>query len=520
MKNKKLFGSVAALLASLALSTAQDNPASLGGVPSASNSGAGDGTPSQPTPVAEPAPKGSGFPGSTPAPASTPTDPVSAQPRSQAPTTGATQNNPNNRSSRYGNIRQGENPLNTSSAPAGLDQKAFDYALSNGVVEEEGNLNLEAAIASYQRVVNQFDNQRQTAANAIFRLGECYRKLGRFQEAKAEYARILREFPDQVELTKLSHTHLFDDGGTGRLPRGAQSAPAQYAQRLQQIVSRAPGTPGGSTDSSALNRTEDPRTTSRSSTGVANASSGGGNSFGGGGVGGGGGRGLGGGGFGGGGGGLGAGAGGRPSGDSGSSSFGTAGGVPGQTYWPETSTVPGGSGNNALVRYGYATGSTGASESERELAQVKSQLAAAKREKADAENLMNLVPQAKPEALPDQASVDQRYRQLKEQYEQAVLNGVDGTSEHLAAVELATKKLETWVKKIYLPELAARLHYAVGNYDRLVRQVRELESAIKRETSRLPVGQVERRQSESEKAKEGAQAPDQKAEKSQLPAVR
>ncbi|MEK7685541.1 MAG: tetratricopeptide repeat protein, partial [Verrucomicrobiota bacterium] len=52
-----------------------------------------------------------------------------------------------------------------------------------GLFEEEGNHDLAAAIQAYQTVISQFDEQRKTAANAIFRLGECYRKQGKTNEA-------------------------------------------------------------------------------------------------------------------------------------------------------------------------------------------------------------------------------------------------------------------------------------------------------------------------------------------------
>lgn len=81
--------------------------------------------------------------------------------------------------------------------------------LMNGMFEEDANLNLEAAIDSYLSMISSFDSQRPAVANAIFRLGECYRKLGHTEEAKVQFARILREFPDQAPLVKLSQQRLF-----------------------------------------------------------------------------------------------------------------------------------------------------------------------------------------------------------------------------------------------------------------------------------------------------------------------
>ena len=80
--------------------------------------------------------------------------------------------------------------------------------LQKGLFEEEANHNLEAAIQAYQAVVTQTEKDRQFAATAIFRLGECYRKLGRTNEANVQYQRIVKEFSDQTELAKLSQSYV------------------------------------------------------------------------------------------------------------------------------------------------------------------------------------------------------------------------------------------------------------------------------------------------------------------------
>lgn len=80
--------------------------------------------------------------------------------------------------------------------------------LQQGLFEEEANRNLDAAIANYQLLAAQFDKNRQIAVTAIFRLGECYRKLGKTNEAVVQYQRILRDFSDQQTLVTLSQQNL------------------------------------------------------------------------------------------------------------------------------------------------------------------------------------------------------------------------------------------------------------------------------------------------------------------------
>jgi ankyrin repeat protein len=92
--------------------------------------------------------------------------------------------------------------------PPSLPANDLTAALQRGLFEEEGNRDLEAAISAYQSLATQFDKSRQVAATAIFRLGECYRKLGRTNEAVAQYERIVREFTDQQTLATLSRQNL------------------------------------------------------------------------------------------------------------------------------------------------------------------------------------------------------------------------------------------------------------------------------------------------------------------------
>ena len=81
-------------------------------------------------------------------------------------------------------------------------------ALQKGLLEEEANHNLDAAIQAYQSVVNQFDDQRKIAATAVFRLAECYRKQGKTNEAVAQYQRLVQDFSDQESLVGPSERNL------------------------------------------------------------------------------------------------------------------------------------------------------------------------------------------------------------------------------------------------------------------------------------------------------------------------
>ena len=105
---------------------------------------------------------------------------------------------------------------------------ALTEKLQRGLFEEEANRNLDAAIKEYQAVVTQSDEQRKVTATALFRLGECYRKLGKTNEAAAFYQRITRDFSEQEQLAKLANDLL----------RPAASAASSQSPVVQELERR------------------------------------------------------------------------------------------------------------------------------------------------------------------------------------------------------------------------------------------------------------------------------------------
>src|SRR2546421_9548791 len=85
--------------------------------------------------------------------------------------------------------------------------------LQHGLYEEEANQNLDAAIKAYQSVIDQSQEQRKVVATALFRLGECYRKLGKTNEATVQYQLVIRDFSEQEQLVKLSRQNIAKVGG-------------------------------------------------------------------------------------------------------------------------------------------------------------------------------------------------------------------------------------------------------------------------------------------------------------------
>jgi ankyrin repeat protein len=116
--------------------------------------------------------------------------------------------------------------------------------LQKGLFEEEANHNLDSAIKVYQAVVQQTDEQRKIGAMALFRLGECYRKLGQTNNAVVYYQRVLREFPEQNELVKSSRRLITELGVEPEIQTaasmGAKNAEAEELAQIQKIFRESP----------------------------------------------------------------------------------------------------------------------------------------------------------------------------------------------------------------------------------------------------------------------------------------
>lgn len=119
---------------------------------------------------------------------------------------------------------------------AGAQTNNLTTLLQQGLFEEQANRNLDAAIADYQSLAAQFDKDRQLAATAVFRLGECYRMQGKTNEAALEYQRIVNEFSDQTSLATLSRQN---QAGLGPAPAKA-APPENSAATLWDKVKNLP----------------------------------------------------------------------------------------------------------------------------------------------------------------------------------------------------------------------------------------------------------------------------------------
>jgi len=119
---------------------------------------------------------------------------------------------------------------------AAVAQDRIEDSFRKGILEEESKQNLPAAIQAYQSVLTQYDNDRKTAAAALFRMAESYRKFGKNDEAAAAYRRVVREFADQSRLVEQSRGHLPPaETAVGNQPT-AESRARYRALKMEEIV--------------------------------------------------------------------------------------------------------------------------------------------------------------------------------------------------------------------------------------------------------------------------------------------
>jgi|GEM_PF-2265252 len=104
--------------------------------------------------------------------------------------------------------------------------------LQEGLFEEEVNRNLKSAMKHYLALLDAYDANRKIAATAVIRLGECYRKLGRTNDAVSLFNRVTREFSENTNLVATATTRLQQLGATIDAPT---PKPHDGLDRLERV---------------------------------------------------------------------------------------------------------------------------------------------------------------------------------------------------------------------------------------------------------------------------------------------
>ncbi len=86
-------------------------------------------------------------------------------------------------------------------------QHSPEHLLQAGVYAEEIKGDLPEALKFYQKIVQDFPDNRPVAAKAQLQIGICYEKLGQ-QKAIAAYQKVLENYPDQSEIVARARERL------------------------------------------------------------------------------------------------------------------------------------------------------------------------------------------------------------------------------------------------------------------------------------------------------------------------
>ena len=87
-------------------------------------------------------------------------------------------------------------------------EPSIEQLYQDGQHKEEIVGDLEAAIESYRKVVEKQLKDRKIAAQAQLRIGLCYEKLGKTQEAQTAFRQVADRFPDYAEVVDTARRYL------------------------------------------------------------------------------------------------------------------------------------------------------------------------------------------------------------------------------------------------------------------------------------------------------------------------
>jgi hypothetical protein len=90
--------------------------------------------------------------------------------------------------------------------------------LEKGIYAQETKGDIDSAITIYQQLVAESDVNRSLAAQAQFRLGQCYLKKNQTADATAAFQKLIHDFPNETNLVAQAREHLPSDLTLGPVP--------------------------------------------------------------------------------------------------------------------------------------------------------------------------------------------------------------------------------------------------------------------------------------------------------------
>ena len=92
--------------------------------------------------------------------------------------------------------------------PAAFAAETPSAMLEKGIFQEETAGNLDAAVKVYKQIVDEANAARHAVAEAQYRLGVCYQKQGKKDEAQAAFRDLVAKYADEKELVAKARKEL------------------------------------------------------------------------------------------------------------------------------------------------------------------------------------------------------------------------------------------------------------------------------------------------------------------------
>src|SRR5579859_3723229 len=80
--------------------------------------------------------------------------------------------------------------------------------LEKGIYAQDTKGDIDSAIAIYQQLVAEQDINRSLAAQAQFRLAQCYQKENRIADATAAFQKLVHDYPNETNLVAQAREYL------------------------------------------------------------------------------------------------------------------------------------------------------------------------------------------------------------------------------------------------------------------------------------------------------------------------
>jgi tetratricopeptide (TPR) repeat protein len=126
-------------------------------------------------------------------------------------------------------------------APSHVEAEAPSAQLEKGIFQEETAGDLDAAVKVYKQIVDSAAAQRHAVAEAQYRLGVCYQKQGKKDEAQAAFRDLVAKYADEKDLVAKAQKELGESAPSRRIAGEGAPMPTPKYEPLELNPAPWPG---------------------------------------------------------------------------------------------------------------------------------------------------------------------------------------------------------------------------------------------------------------------------------------